>query len=270
MKAKRNLFLLVFMARKSSQHSSDAAVELTISAAALQQRWISLSNQLRTEMQFSLSDLMILPEYVANGVTAGFAGRVCEYAERILGGPSPVAPLSRIGHTSLRSWLGFHEMWEQKSGKIFRFHHVSLTVHLGYEGYLPKPQIFRSEWPGIRSWSSAEMGFQSPGAGHPHWQFDAIRTIKDADSAQKERSLAKLREELAVEEFKGAEAADDPISDVKQVALDRIHFASAAPWWLPNADRPYGRHMNAPPDAGALTRWTVQCVAYLRQELARC
>lgn len=258
------------MARKSSQHSNDVAVELTISAAALQRRWISLSDQLRTEMQFSLGDLSIVPEYVANRVTAGFFGRVCEYAERNLGRPSPVAPLTQIGRGSLRSWLGFHEMWEQKSGNTFIFHHVSLTVHLGYEGYLSKPQIFRSEWPGVRSWSSAEIGFQSPGAGHPHWQFDAIRTISDADRAQKERSLAKLREESAVEEFNSGEVADDAISIVKRMALERIHFASAAPWWLPNANRPYGVHMNAPPDPGALTRWTVQCVAYLRQELARC
>ena len=257
------------MARKSSQHSNDAAIELTISAAALQRRWISLSDQLRAEMQFSLSDLRVAPEYVANRVTAGFFGRVCEYAERNLGSPAPVAPLTQIGRGPLRSWLGFHEMWEQKSTNTFIFHHVSLTVHLGYEGYSPKPQIFRSEWPGIRNWSSAGIGFQSPGAGHPHWQFDAIRTISDADKTQKERSLAKLREETAVEDFNSGEVTD-AISDVKRMALDRIHFASAAPWWLPSAHRPYGLHMNAPLDSGALTRWTVQCVAYLRQELARC
>jgi hypothetical protein len=183
---------------------------------------------------------------------------------------SPVAPLTQIGRGPLRSWLGFHEVWEEKSSNTFAFHHVSLTVYLGYKGYSPKPQIFRSEWPGIRNWSSVEIGFQSPGAGHPHWQFDAIQTISDADSAQKVRSLAKLREEeTVVEDFNSAEGID-AISDLKQLALDRIHFASAAPWWLPNVDKPYGLHMNAPRDSGALTRWTVQCVAYLRQELARC
>jgi hypothetical protein len=245
------------------------AGELTISAAALQRRWISLSDQLRAEMQFSPSDLSVVPEYVANKVTAGFFGNVCEYAERNLGRPAPVAPLIQIGRGPLRAWLGFHEMWEQKSSNLFIFHHVSLTVHLGYEGYSPKPQIFRSEWPGIRNWSSIGIGFQSPGAGHPHWQFDAIRTINDADKVQKERSLAKLREKTTIEDF-NSRGPIDAIEDVKRMALDRIHFASVAPWWLSSADKPYGLHMNAPPDSGALTKWTVQCVAYLRQELARC
>src|SRR5260370_23461081 len=113
-------------------------------------------------------------------------------------------------------------MWEQKSTNTFIFHHVSLTVYVGYEGYSHKPQIFRSEWPGIRNWSSVEIGFQSPGAGHPHWQFDAIRTIDDADKAQKERSLARLREETPVEDFNSGEVAD-AISDLKGMALDRIH-----------------------------------------------
>jgi hypothetical protein len=141
----------------------------------------------------------------------------------------------------------------------------------------------RFDWWGLmesRSWSflktpriiskyfSGEGGFFAD--VHPHWQFDAIRTISDAVNAQKERSLAKLREESTVKEFNSGEVAIDAISDVKRVALDRIHFASAAPWWLPNADRPYGLHMNAPPDPDALTKWIVQCVAYLRQELARC
>src|SRR5260370_41516663 len=109
-------------------------------------------------------------------------------------------------------------MWEQKSTNTFIFHHVSLTVYVGYEGYSHKPQIFRSEWPGIRNWSSGGIGFQSPGAGHPHWQFDAIRTISDADKTQKERSLAKLREEMAVEEFNSG-GAGDWNTEVKQQAL---------------------------------------------------
>jgi hypothetical protein len=256
------------MARKSSPPSKSFG-ELTISSAALQRRWILLSEQLRAEMQFAPEELSILPDYVANGVTAGFIGRVCDHVERNRGGASRVAPFARVGRGALRSWLGFQEMWEEKANNIFIFHHVSLTVHVGYEGYSPKPQIFRSEWPGFRNWSSTEIGFQSPGAGHPHWQFDAIQTINDADKIQKERSLAKLREEVVIEDF-SFDHEGDAINAVKRIALERIHFASAAPWWLSGADQSYGPHMNAPRDPNDITRWIVQCVAYIRQELARC
>jgi hypothetical protein len=265
---KLNQLLLAFMARRSSPRS-DAIGELTISAAVLERHWAELEDQLRSEMQLSPSDLVLVQEHVANRVTAGFAGNVCEYVDRNLGGRSPVAPLAKIGGGSLHSWLGFHEVWEEKSHRNFAFHHVSLTVHLGYEGYEPKPQIFRSEWPGVRNWSSSGIGFQSPGAGHPHWQFDAVRSLGDAEEMQKEKSLAKLRDGIVVEHF-GAALETDVLGDIRQIGLERIHFASAAPWWVAPADQVHGLHMNAPSDSDALVRWAVQCVAYMRQELARC
>jgi hypothetical protein len=257
------------MARKSS-HPYSLATELRISSAALERRWACVGDELRAQLGFARGALRVHPEYAADIVAGGFVGRACEVVARHRGRASQVAPLSPIGRGPLMAWLGFHEAWESKPGKNYTFHHVSLTVHLGYEGDPVKPQIFRSEWPGIRGWSTSGLGFQSPGAGHPHWQFDAISTLRDAEASLRDRSLARLRGESVAAEFGPAMVSRNIIATLHETALDRVHFASAAPWWLPQHDRPYDLHMNAPPDADALLRWTVACVAYIRQELRRC
>jgi hypothetical protein len=257
------------MARKSSKSYSPAS-ELRVSSAALDRRWPSVSEELRAELGFGRGDLSVHPEYAEDIVAAGFVGRACEVVERHRGRNSRVAPLSAIGNGSLMAWLGFHEAWESKPGKMYAFHHVSLTVHVGYTGDPIKPQIFRSEWPGFRAWSASGVGFQSPGVGHPHWQFDAMKTLYDSDISLRDKILARLREEAVTVEFVPPIEARDAVTALQELALDRIHFASAAPWWLSQMESPYGVHMNAPPNADALLRWIVGCVSYIRQELKRC
>lgn len=257
------------MARKSSPPFSPLS-ELKISLAALERRWISLTRGLCIQLGRAEGEILVQADYAPTSVTAGFVGRACEYVERDRGGNSPVAPLCSIRQGSLLFWLGFHEVWENRPGNSYAFHHVSLTVHLGYEGDLLKPQIFRSEWPGIRGWSGGGIGFQSPGAGHPHWQFDALRTIYKARTDQKDKTLARLRDEAVAVDFDPASVTRDVMTEVQQIALERVHFASAAPWWVSLGDRPYGLHMNAPRDQDALFRWIMECVAYIRQELGRC
>jgi hypothetical protein len=212
----------------------------------------------------------VLPEDTGEIVVAGFVGRICEPVERHRGLPSPVAPLSTIGKGPLMSWLGFHEVWENKPRNTCIFHHISLTVHLGYQGDPIKPQVFRSEWAGVRGWQPGVVGFQSPGAGHPHWQFDAMRSVRDVDASQKNKSLARLKEEITSEEFDPTTMTQNILTDFQAVALERIHFASAAPWWLPSNNESQAPHMNAPSDPNALMRWTLACVMYIRQELRRC
>ena len=252
------------MAHKSSQRYS-APAELRISSAALQRRWPLLSDKLRLLLGIAQRDLQILPEASTEVITAGFVGRACEVVERDRGHPAPVAPLLQLRRKDLMAWLGYHEMWESKLSNMFAFHHVSLTVHLGYLGDPIKPQIFRSEWPGFRAWTPGNVGFQSPGAGHPHWQFDAMKTFRDA-----EVSLARLRDEPVLTEFNPAVMSRNVITDVQDTVLERIHFASGAPWWLLPREGTYAVHMNAPSDADSLLRWTVGCVAYIRDELQRC
>ena len=257
------------MAPRSSPPSS-ALSELKISSAALERRWLSLTKGLCTQLGRTQGELFVQADYASNSVAAGFVGRACEYVERDRGGNSPVAPLCSIRQGPLLSWLGFHEVWDSRPGNSYAFRHVSLTVYLGYEGDLLKPQIFRSEWPGIRGRNAGVVGFQTPGAGHPHWQFDALRTLHEIRTDQRDRSLARLRDEPVPVEFDPATVTRDIMAELQGIALDRIHFASAAPWWLLAGERPYGLHMNAPSDQEALLRWILECVAYIRQELVRC
>jgi hypothetical protein len=94
-----------------------------------------------------------------------------------------------------------------------------------------KPQIFRSEWPGIRDWSGTGPGFQSPGAGHPHWQFDVQTALRAQQNEAAITSTTNFDEET-IEDFE-LEAAREPdvLELVRAATIERMHFASAAPWW---------------------------------------
>jgi hypothetical protein len=257
------------MARKYSP-SYNSVSELKISSVELERRWRLLGERLRIELGLAPGGLLVQPDYALEIVAAGFVGSACEVVERHQGRHSPVAPLTSVGRGSMMSWLGFHEVWESRPSKSYVFQHVSLTVHVGYQGDVVKPQIFRSEWPGVRGWTAGEIGFQAPGAGHPHWQFDAMRSVRDYNVGLREKSLARLRHESKAEEFSPSNLTPDILADLQEMTLERIHFASAAPWWLLQHDRAYDLHMNAPSDPEGLLRWIIACVAYIRQELKRC
>ena len=228
------------MARKSSQHFSEP-VEVKISGATLGRRWILLGDGLRSCCQLAPADVAVQADVVEDGVTAGLVGRACERIGRNRGRPTFVVPFTRVGRGDLRSWLGFREKWELVSGRLYRFHHVSLTVHFGYEGDVIKPQIFRSEWAGIRAWTVEKIGFQSPGAAHPHWQLDAVQSTGENDTTRM-AALARLRGEETVADFH-PNPRPDAIVASRRVALERIHFASGAPWWQKDAEL-QERHMN--------------------------
>jgi hypothetical protein len=256
------------MARKSSPPYSEP-LEVRISRATLERRWTTLLDGLRTCCELLPGDFDIRADSVEDEVTAGLVGRVCELVRRNRGRPTFVAPFTKIGGNGLRSWLGFREKWELTSGKLYRFHHVSLTVHFGYEGDILKPQIFRSEWPGIRPWRGEEIGFQSSGAGQPHWQFDAVQSTLDMDTETATGALARLRGEETVADFDAQSVRLDAIVAARHVPIERFHFASAAPWWKIAASL-HPKHMNAPPDADGILRWILACANYMRQELERC
>jgi hypothetical protein len=255
------------MVRKSSPRSSWP--EVRISASGVERRCILLTDELRTQFQLARDELIVRSDVAGDIITAGFFGRACELARRERGRPANVVPVATIRRGPLKFWLGFQEAWENTSGKLYSFHHVSLTVYLGYEGELLKPQIFRSEWPGIRRWTGEHIGFQSPGAAHPHWQFDALQSTQDTDSKNKETSFARLLESNTPTEFSSATLGKDILMAARQVSLEKIHFASAAPWWRKEEA---GRelHMNAPEDPESIFRWILGSVSYIRQEIKRC
>jgi hypothetical protein len=77
----------------------------------------------------------------------------------------------------------------------------------------------------------------------------------------------------AVEEIEnfGPEAPTETLeARIGAITFERMHLASAAPWWL-NGFGEFGQHhLNAPSDRTQLLRWLGAALAYIRQELSRC
>jgi len=163
--------------------------------------------------------------------------------------------------------LGYQEVWDQESGRVpFAFRQAGLTVHVGEVGDPVKPQLLRLEWPGLRDWDRSGVGFQSPGAGHPHWQIDLFESLH----ALREPAAFEPEFVEAIEDFGALPDAPSLPDRIARLTFERMHLASAAPWW---SDRPAEfelHHLNAPRDEAALSRWLGCAIAYVRQELSRC
>jgi len=251
------------MAPARLQISDHLPAQLLVSKGTLDHRWGKLTEVIGRRLNYPREQLRVSADYTTEVVWAGLIGSTCERVTRNRGGASFVAPISVLRDDFL-AWLGLQEVWDVGSGqRPYAFKQLGLTVHFGYIGDPVKPQVFRSEWVGVSDWEGSGINFQSPGAGHPHWQIDILETMRvAADPA------AFARDSEYVRDF----GADFPSVDslVRSVTIERMHFASAAHWWaLPRAD---GRslHVNAPGDDADLTRWLESSLAYIKQELQRC
>jgi hypothetical protein len=253
------------MAHQPSPISEAPLVELRASKGVLEQRWLSLSSQLGPMLGFSSQQLRIDAEAQSERVWAGLQGSACERVNRNRGGAARVVPLRAL-QNDLFAWLGLQEVWDIEVGpRPFVFRQLSLTVHFGYLGDPIKPQAFRLEWPGVRDWNGAGVSFQTPGAGHPHWQIDILESL----ARQKSEGFA-VESIETVEDF-GAEDATPDLNDLlRNMSIERMHLASAARWWLLPTSAACGQHMNMPPDLAGLTRWLAESVLYMQQELGRC
>jgi hypothetical protein len=253
------------MARRSSLSVSGTPPELLATKGMLDQRWIELTSLMLAVLDLDDRQVRVDAEYEADGAWAGLGGIACEPATRERGLTSRVAPLCFLP-ANLVAWLGYQEVWEASSGpRQFRFRHIGLTVHVGMRSDPLKPQLLRLEWPGIRNWSGAGLSFQSPGAAHPHWQIDVLQSL----SMPKAQIFGSELEDV-VEDFEETVRAAEVDSLLRALSIERMHLACAAPWWLPTEEGYPNRHMNAPIDLPALSRWLRQSVLYLRQELNRC
>ena len=192
----------------------------------LDQRWVSLGSLLSTSFDEGSRAISVDPEYQAAGVWTGLRGSSIERIERNRGTGS-VAPFLRLPD-NLSAWLGYQEVWDQEGGRSpFVFRQASLTVHVGEIGDPVKPQILRLEWPGLRDWDRSGIGFQSPNAGHPHWQLDLLESLQDAPDPR----LPAVSFSDEVESFDDVIAGPTLIDRVTRLTFERMHLASAAPWW---------------------------------------
>lgn len=201
-------------------------------------------------------------------------GAGCERIQRNRGFGASVAPLIPIS-SGLWAWLGFHEEWnlEPSAGKTrrFSFRTTGITVHLGYRRIQHKPQMFRAEWAGWARWNGSDYSYQAGGAGHPHWQFDAMDSLRERKAA--ERAAASLeilkseQENMPARDFvPNAITAEDASDLVGTHEISRLHFASAAAWWKSS---PHSDHAHAPKTLNEIRAWLEKTLGYVTSELAR-
>lgn len=257
------------MARRPSRALNPLPEELSAAKSALDQRWVQVGALIARALGLPADrrQLQIEAEYLQQGVWAGLQGGGCERISRNRGGQTWVAPLCEVS-SNLLAWLGWQESWEIPAGqRNYRFKTTGLSVYLGKRNEAVKPQLLRLEWPGYANWSgSQKASFQSPGAGHPHWQVDLVQSLAAApQSPDFEATAGEI-----VYDF-DAEVREPTVDELaRRFSVERMHLASAARWWLPSAGDGIDHHVNAPPDIQALDRWLSESILYLRQELGRC
>lgn len=208
-------------------------------------------------------------------LVVGLVGVGCESALRNRGPDVLVAPMLHL-EGGLWAWFSYREEWdgEPPAGRVkrFSFRAASLTVHFGYRNMRHKPQMFRAEWAGWARWNGSEFGFQAGDAAHPHWQFDAIESLKRDEATERAAVfLSVLRSEeqetAAPRDFSPPALTRGDVDDVIGAQeLSRLHFASAAAWWK---SAPNDRHVHAPSAPKDIQVWLKETLIYVLRELGR-
>ncbi len=207
-------------------------------------------------------------------LVAGLVGTGCEIASRNRGGDVYVAPL--VGFDwGMWAWLGFRQEWanEPASGRMrcYSYRSTTLTIHVGFRNVRYKPQILRAEWAGWADWNGVGYGAQGGSAGHPHWQFDAVESLRTQMTERTASTyLAVLKQEADVvgpRAFSPGAVRSAEVDDiVTAMDFSRIHLASVAPWWKKS---PGDTHAYFPSSAAHVEAWVRKTMGYTVEELSR-
>lgn len=216
----------------------------------------------------------LFADWNAVPLVAGLVGPGCEYVARNRGPTVPVAPVLLL-ESGLWAWVAYREEWgsERPAGRTrrFSFRSAGLTIHFGYRNIRHKPQMFRAEWTGWGRWNGTDYGYQAGDAAHPHWQFDALESLKRDDAGKRAAiflSVLKHEEQEAEpQDFSPQSMEAEEVSDlISQQELSRIHFASAAAWWK---SAPNDAHAHSPTSLTDIRVWVARTLKYVVRELTR-
>lgn len=235
------------------------APEPHLSVAAFSHRCKRLAVEFGGAIGLPTGDLAFAPDINSTAAIMTLGGRASEMITRNRGKSHRVVPLAALSD-DVFIWTGYREAWQkQGSEQNFRFVEGGFTLHLGRQGEVTKPQVLRSEWVGRRSRAFIDS------AGHPHWQLDVLESAR----ATVPTAPARFGDPSApqpVVEFDSAAISVDGPDLLMGLTVENMHLASAALWWrLPGANLAH-----LPETVAELDRWILGCVAYLRQEAARC
>ena len=246
---------------------------LGVSERSLATHFASIGDSLRGHV-----DPMARTELVADwGVVplvAGLFGDGCELVARNRGKDVFVAPILLLD-SGLWAWVGYREEWSsvRPAGGVrrFTFRSAGLTFHFGYRNIRHKPQMFRSEWAGWANWNGTDYGYSAGDAAHPHWQFDALESLKREDTSERAADfLSILRSEeqdTEPRDFSPQSMGSEEVGDlISAQELSRIHFASAAAWW---EAAPNDGHAHSPASLTEIRIWVDKTLRYVVRELAR-
>ena len=214
-------------------------------------------------------------------VCSNFPG---ETADRIGGTKVPVVPLVQTtpDDTPLH-WLGWYEEWGtpvRRSRHQLQFCASAITVYYG-KPESQKRQLLRAEWTGVLREEAGKDIFQSPGAAHPHWHVDGIRSYFNEFKDRLDRPAQV--DALAVEQVRefgadknqqhGAEPfMESPLAfpSRSELSWTGIHLAAHARWseqpW-PGPAGPHDTHAAGPTDLPPLRQWLKSCAYYLQAQI---
>ena len=214
------------------------------------------------------------PEWGVTPLSVGLVGRGCEIVSRNRGPNAYVAPLLCYDE-GIWAWLGFYQEWasEPTAGKTHRYSYRStgLTIHLGFRNVLHKPQMLRAEWAGWARWSGQSYEQQAGNAGHPHWQFDGVESLRPGNSGELAREyLEVLTSEAQTVEPRAFSPQGIESSDINEIVgakdFGRLHLASVAAWWR---EAPEDIHTHFPSSASDVETWVRKTIDYTVGELDR-
>lgn len=235
------------------------APEPRLSVATFSQRCKQLARDFGTAIDLPIGEVAFAPEINSTAATMVLSGRASEMIARNRGKSHRVVPLAALSD-DVFIWTGYREVWQkQGTEQNFRFVEGGFTLHLGRRGEVLKPQILRSEWVGRRSRAFVDM------AGHPHWQLDVLESARSVVPISPARFDDPIIPQPVVE-FDSTAVSPDGTNLLMGLTVENMHLASAALWWRP----PGGNVAHLPETVGELDSWILGCVAYLRQEAARC
>ena len=216
----------------------------------------------------------VVPDWGVTPLAAGLVGKGCEIVSRNRGPDAYVAPLLCYDE-GIWAWLGFYQEWasERPAGKTRRYSYRStgLTIHFGFRNVLHKPQMLRAEWAGWARWDGQSYDQQAGNAGHPHWQFDGVGSLRPGDSEQQVREyLERLSGEARIVEPKAFSPQGIKASDINEIVgakdFSRLHLASVAAWWR---RAPGDVHAHSPSSASDVETWVKKTIEYTVGELDR-
>jgi len=240
---------------------------------SVEAHWSHLQGALRALPLPQAAHITINPNWTTDLVVAALTGPSAEFVNRERGGRVSAYPLLLTDNSGY--WFSWRERWDYVAGsrRPWRFRESGVTVFEGKIGSPEKVQLFRVEWPGITSWRPGTLGWQAPGAGHPHWQFDALAELEER--FRRERTLAELEELLSssaeTQDF-GQQALREAASRPFVQTWTRMHFPSQAQWgefgWDGDIEQ-VGVHAHAPTNEKQIRQWLTAAILYLRNELAR-